>query len=164
MFISSDTNIWIDFFEIDHPEHPFLLEHRYYISSAAFDDELIRSEKLRDVLHECGLLITEISDEEFILAQHFKNVYTKLSTYDAFALAIAKHRTWVLLTGDKPLRTAADHEDVECHGVIWVYDELRRQKRIDQNTFYAAIKALLKATLEGRCRLPITELLHRLEE
>ena len=47
MLISSDTNIWIDFFEINHPDHPFLLGHKYYLSSAAYDDELIPSDEKR---------------------------------------------------------------------------------------------------------------------
>ena len=45
MFISSDTNIWIDFFEINHPDHPFLLENKYYLSSAAYEDELLPTDE-----------------------------------------------------------------------------------------------------------------------
>ena len=90
MFISSDTNIWIDFDEINHTEHPFLLGHEYYISSASFEDELIQSDELRAALLAHGLRLTELTDEEFALASRYRTVYRKLSLYDTFALSIAK--------------------------------------------------------------------------
>ena len=163
LFISSDTNIWIDFFEIRHVEHPFLLGHQYYLSSIAFDDELIKSEELRETLLRFGLRLADVSDKEFIMAQTFRSAYRKLSLYDSVALAIAKARSWTLLTGDNPLRKAAEREGVECHGVIWVYDELHQQGRISSDEYHEAMKLLLIAVQEGRCRLPIEELRRRLE-
>ena len=61
LFISSDTNIWIDFFEINRLDHPFLMEHQYYLSSAAFEDELILSAELREALLQIGLCLTRRS-------------------------------------------------------------------------------------------------------
>ena len=130
MYISSNTNIWIDFNEINHLEHPFLLRYEYYISSAALYDELIEPPQLREKLLELGLRQTEITDEELALALEFQNIYKKLSVYDRIALAIAKTRSWILLTGDRPLRNAAKKEGVECHGAIWIYDELLRLKKL----------------------------------
>ncbi len=163
MFISSDTNIWIDFYEIRHPEHPFLMEHQYYLSTAAYEDELIKSEALRETLIRLGLRLTVVSEEEFTMAQTYQAAYRKLSLYDCLALAIAKARSWTLLTGDNPLRKAAGCEGVECHGVIWVYDELLHQNRISPADYHEAIQALLTAVQEGRCRLPVGELYSRLE-
>ncbi len=162
MFISSDTNIWIDFLEIGHPEHPFLLKYEYYLSTAAYDDELIRPEGLREMLSRCGLRLTGISEAEFELAALYREKYGRISLYDAIALAIAKTRAWILLTGDKPLRIAAERERVDCHGVIWIYDELRRQNKISASAFSEAIRALKMAVEEGKCRLPLHELDRRL--
>ena len=163
LFISSDTNIWIDFYEIRHPEHPFLLAHQFYLSSAAFEDELLKSEELREILLRLGLNLANISEEEFVLAQTFQMNYRKLSLYDCLALAIAKLRSWTLLTGDNPLRRAAEHENVECHGVIWIYDELLLQGKISIADYHDAIQELLTAVQEGRCRLPVDELYKRLD-
>lgn len=163
LFISSDTNIWIDFFEINHLDHPFLIEHQYYLSSAAFEDELIQSAELREALLQNGLCLTELTDEEFDLAQGFRSTYRRLSSYDAFALAIAKARSWTLLTGDNPLRRAAEREGVECHGIIWIYDELLDQRRIAVEDYCEAMQLLLTAVQENRCRLPVEELVKRLK-
>ena len=62
MYISSDTNIWIDFYEIRHVDHPFLLEHEFYLSAAAYEDELIKSDELREELLEHGLRVADITD------------------------------------------------------------------------------------------------------
>ena len=163
MFISSDTNIWIDFFEIGHVDHPFLLDNKYYLSSAAYEDELVKSDELREQLLENGLRLAEITNEEFAMAQSYRTSYRKLSLYDTFALAIAKTRSWVLLTGDKPLRNAAESEGVENHGVIWIYDELLRQEKMDKERYHEAMQALLIAVLEGKCRLPVQELIQRMK-
>jgi len=163
MYISSDTNIWIDFFEIKHVNHPFLLEHEFYLSAVAYEDELLKSEELRKELLAFGLRLADITDEEFVMAESYRTAYRKLSLYDAFALAIAKARSWTLLTGDKPLRTAAEREGIECHGVIWVYDELLRHGKISLDDFREAMQQLLAAVQEGQCRLPLNELIHRME-
>ena len=65
MFISSDTNIWIDFFEINHLDHPFRLGHEYYISERAYKDEMLKSEEMRVELIHQGLKLTDIIGEEF---------------------------------------------------------------------------------------------------
>ena len=163
MFISSDTNIWIDFFEINHPDHPFLLNHKYYLSSAAYDDELIPADERRAVLEDYGLLVTDLTDEEMEQANEFAAKYKRLSRYDTFALSIAKRRSWVLLTGDRPLRNAALNENVECHGLLWIYDELYRLERISCARSIEALQALLISVQEGRSRLPIDELMKRLK-
>lgn len=163
MYISSDTNIWIDFYEINHVDHPFLLEHEFYLSAAAYEDELLKSEELRESLLAFGLRLADITDEEFAIAESYRRTYRKLSLYDAFALAIAKARSWTLLTGDQPLRAAAEHEGIECHGVIWVYDELFHHGKISSDDFREAMQLLLAAVQEGRCRLPVNELIRRIE-
>ena len=161
--VSSDTNIWIDCYEIQHIEHPFLLENEFYLSTAAYDDELLKSEMLRGALLRYGLRLTDITDDEFTMAESYRRTYRKLSLYDSFALAIAKARSWTLLTGDHPLRTAAEREGIECHGVIWVYDELLRYGRINTDDFRDAMRLLLMAVQEGRCRLPVNELIRRID-
>lgn len=160
--ISSDTNIWIDFYTIHCLEHPFLLEHEYYISSAAFRDELVAPKQLAEELKVYGLMQTDINNEELLLALKYRNKYKGLSIYDSFALAVAKSREWILLSGDMPLRKAAKLEDVECHGVIWVYDELLRLEKITSAEYNLAMEALITAVNVGKCRLPIPELKRRL--
>lgn len=162
MFISSDTNVWIDFYEIGHLELPFRLDYQFYISHDTFREEFLKSEEMKDDLLKYGLLLADVTDEEFAEATVYQSRYPVLSLYDGFALAIAKVRGWILLTGDKPLRKAAAKEGVECHGTIWVYDQLRNQNKMTEAEYNLIIESLIKAVKNGQCRLPINELQNRI--
>ena len=107
--------------------------------------------------------MTDLTDEEMEQANEYATKYKRLSRYDTFALSIAKRRSWVLLTGDRPLRNAALNENVECHGLLWIYDELYRLERISCAGYIEALQALLISVQEGRSRLPIDELMKRLK-
>ena len=101
MFISSDTNIWFDFESIGHLEHPFLLNHSYYISDFTYDEEI------KKIVTIGYLQLTSVNNEELALVNKLTIKYQNLSFYDLVALAIAIKRKWVLLTGDGLLRKAA---------------------------------------------------------
>jgi predicted nucleic acid-binding protein len=47
-----------------------------------------------------------------------------------FALVLAATEKCPLLTGDKALKAAADAENVEVHGTLWLITEMVRQGRI----------------------------------
>ena len=96
------------------------------------------------------------------MALDYQRKYRALSLYDVIALAIAKSRRWVLLSGDRKLRQAAEKENVDCHGVIWVYDELLDQGKITLEERAIAMQDLIDAVQTGRCRLPLDELKKRL--
>lgn len=161
MYISSDTNVWIDFYEIGHIDHPFRLNFEYFISRDTFRDEFIKSESMRMSLLSLGLQLAEATEDEFTCAITFQNRYVELSLYDAFALSIAKARGWTLLTGDMPLRKAAIKEGVEVHGTIWVYDQLKAQGKVTEDEYENVINELIEAVRIGKCRLPIAELIKR---
>lgn len=139
------------------------MEYQYSISRSTFDDEIVKSDEMRSRLLELGLSLIDITDDEYNDSLLYMERYPKLSVYDALALSIAKRRAWVLLTGDKPLRKAAEQEQVECHGTLWVYDQLKEQGKMKPTEIRAAIVDLIKAVETGRCRFPMAELQKRLE-
>lgn len=101
-YISSDTSVWIDFSAIDRIELPFRLPYTYIMNSDAINDELLSPVHLRGELLRCGLISVELTLEEFDLAEEFGPRYPNLSIYDRIALAIAKVRKIILLTGKLP--------------------------------------------------------------
>ena len=80
-YISSDTNVWIDFVTIQKTEIPFRLPYTYIMSKDAVQG-------LGQELISYGLVPVSITIDEFFLADQYGNVYTKLSIYDRIALAI----------------------------------------------------------------------------
>lgn len=161
-YISSDTNVWIDFFVIGRIELPFRLPYTYVMNSEALENELLSPVGLSDELLRCGLVSVELTIEEFQLAAYFGPRYPQLSIFDRIALAIAKSRKMVLLTGDNALRKAAKREDVTVLGTIGILDQLLDGDYISENDYLNCLLELQKHNgLE--VRLPKSEITLRLQ-
>lgn len=166
-YISSDTNVWIDFMAIDKVELPFLLPCTYIMSDDAVNDELLSPEGFKDALLQNGLkpveYTVEYTIEEFTLADSYGSRYPKLSIYDRLALSIAKVREIILLTGDRPLRRAAAAEGVRVVGSIGLLDRLRDESYISNNQYLECLQ-LWQQQNGGQVRLPQTALEERIEQ
>ena len=152
-YISSDTNVWLDFAMINKLEIPFKLPYTYIMNEDAIADELLSPKELRENLVELGLRAVELSEEEFYLAEEYNAKYTKPSLYDCVALAIAKVRGITLMTGDGPLRKAAEQENVSVIGTIGVLDQLYEGQYIEKEEYVDCLKKLLKNNGQ-KIRLP----------
>lgn len=161
-YISSDTNVWIDFSVIDRIELPFRLPYTYIMNRDAIDDELLSPTGLRDELLKCGLVPVNITIEEFFMAQEFGKCYRRLSRYDRIALAISKSRRIILLTGDKALRLAAKSERVSVLGTIGILDQLLDGAFISKREYQYCLRELENHN-GGRLRLPENEISSRLQ-
>lgn len=68
-YISSDTNVWLDFVEIKKLNLPFQLPYIYLMNDETVEDELLSPAGLSDKLLQMGLQKTELTEEEFYLAE-----------------------------------------------------------------------------------------------
>lgn len=161
-YISSDTNVWLDFAVINKLEIPFRLPYTYIMNEDAIADELLSPKELRENLVELGLRAVELSEEEFYLAEEYNAKYTKPSLYDCVALAIAKVRGITLMTGDGPLRKAAEQENVSVIGTIGVLDQLYEGQYIEKEEYVDCLKKLLKNNGQ-KISLPEKELQKRVD-
>lgn len=134
-YISSDTNVWIDFLEIERLNLSFRLPYVYLMNDETVDDELLSPPGLSGELLQLGLQKTELTEDEFFLAEEFTLKYAKPSVYDCIALAIAKIRGLTLLTGDGPLRKAAVAEGVTVMETIGILDQLHSGKHIEDEEY-----------------------------
>ena len=132
-YISSDTNVWIDFYKISRTQLPFRMNCKYIMFHEAIEKELLYPEDLKSQLIDGGLLGVEITTEELFYADELSGKYRRLSVYDRIALAIAKKRKIILLTGDNALRKAAISEKVKVIGTIGLLDRLLNEKCIDNS-------------------------------
>lgn len=161
-FISSDTNVWIDFFIIGRIELPFCLPYTYIMNTDAIDDEFLSPTGLRHELIRCGLVGVELTIEEFSLAEEYGTRYPRLSIYDRIALAIAKERKIILLTGDGALRKAAKSENVNMLGTIGILDQLLGGNYIAEHEYEFCLLELQKHNGQ-EVRLPKSEINLRLQ-
>ena len=160
-YISSDTNVWIDFYTINRIDLPFRLSYTYIMSKDAVEDEILSPPGLGAELISKGLVPVEITIEEFRLAQQYGEDYLRLSIYDRIALAIAKKRRITLLTGDGALRKAAMRECVSVMGTLGILDQLWQKEKIDAREMRFCLEQL-KANNGGVVRLPANEIEKRL--
>ena len=160
-YISSDTNVWLDFEIINKLEIPFKLPYTYLMNNDAIEDELLSPPGLGEKLISFGLVATELTEEEFFLAEEYMGRFTKPSIYDCVALAIAKCRNIILLTGDGPLRKAAQFEGVTVMGTIGVLDKLYDGAYIESVEYLECLEKL-KVYNGGKIRLPKKELEKRI--
>jgi len=161
-FISSDTNVWIDFSIIGRIELPFCLPYIYIMNNDAIDDEFLSPIGLRHELMQCGLVGVELTIEEFSLAEEYGTRYPRLSIYDRIALAIAKERKIILLTGDGALRKAVKSENVNRLGTLGILDQLLGGNYIAEHEYEFCLLELQKHNGQ-KVRLPKSEINLRLQ-
>jgi predicted nucleic acid-binding protein len=162
-YISSDTNVWIDFFVINRISLPFRLPYTYIMSKDAVNDELLSPDEFREILMKAGLRPVEYTIEEFEFAEQFGSQYPKLSIYDRIALAIAKVRKITLLTGDAALRKAAIKEGVTLMGTLGIIDQLFDMELINNEEYCYCLQELKKNN-GCQVRLPKAEIESRLQK
>lgn len=161
-YISSDTNVWLDFAIIDRLEIPFKLPYTYIMNEDAIENELLSPKEIGERLIGLGLQAVELTEEEFYLAEEYNAKYLKPSLYDCVALAIAKSRGITLMTGDGPLRKAAEKENVAVIGTIGMLDQLLEGNYIEKNEYIECMKELQKYN-GSKVRLPENELRKRID-
>jgi hypothetical protein len=118
MILVSDTSVLIDLDRSGLLEAVFVLPHAFAVPDVLYDREL--QGEWGEQLRRLGLRVEEVSEAGVGNALGYRRQRASLSVPDSFALALAKERAWLLLTGDNALRELAASENVECHGVLWL--------------------------------------------
>ena len=127
--VVNDTNIFIDLLNVD------LLDEFFSIPWEVHTTRFVMLELLREgqqakvttYLESGKLHIPNLDAKEVTeigrLFQQFEN-QTNLSFTDCSVWYYAKVNNYVLLTGDRKLRTAAAFDGIEVHGILHVFDRL----------------------------------------
>lgn len=154
----SDTSVLIDLERASLLEEMFLLPFEFSVPDLLFTREL--AGELGDRLVQLGLRIEELTAVELRRATAVNRQNNRLSVPDTFAFAIAESRGWGLLTGDGTLRELAVAEQIEMHGVLWLFDQLADGNHVPFDRLHGGLSDLFA---HPRCRLPPNEVRHRLE-
>ncbi len=155
----SDTSILVDL------ERGALLEAAFQLEMEFAVPDLLYEEELRDFNGEelCGhgLLIRELDGNGVERAFAYRERQPLLSLADAFALSLAKDQDTTLLTGDAALRSLAEDETVDCHGLLWLLDRIfETNGNVAPEQLVSGLTAIFD---HPRWRLPRAEVLRRLK-
>ena len=127
--VVNDTNVFIDLYEVG------LLEEFFSLPWEVHTTDFVMLELQREGQHETvatykadrRLVVPVFEAEELLeiatMYQEYMN-RTNLSLTDCSVWYYAKTNNYILLTGDRKLRTASVFDGVEVHGVIYIFDTL----------------------------------------
>ena len=164
-----DTSVLIDLDRGTLIKTTFHLPFNFTVPDALYERELRAHGGANFV--RMGLLIQELDGDGVSLALGYLRKRRQLSLPDGLALALAKINAWTLLTGDRILRQRVDaanrrsnfelakEEEVQCHGVLWLLDQMSDHRVIGREHLCAGLG---KIAAHPRCRLPRTEIRKRL--
>lgn len=158
MILVSDTSVLIDLDRGGLLEAVFALPDEFAVPDVLYDREM--NDEWGERLRQLGLRVEEVSEVAVGNAVRYRQQRASLSVPDSFALALAKERAWLLLTGDSALRELSAGENVECHGVLWLWDKLEECGIPGLRLLH---EGLSKIAAHPRCRLPARQVTIRLE-
>lgn len=153
----SDTSVLIDLDRGALLTASFRLPCRFAVPDLLYRQELQswNGEKLVKL----GLSVEVLDGNGVSRALAYRQQVPALSLPDCFALALAQTRSWILLSGDNALRRLTVIEGVECHGVLWLLDEIRATAAASIRELHDGLTAM---AAHPRCRLPRREIRRRL--
>lgn len=121
LLLISDANVLIDLEEGGLTVELFRLPYALTVPDILFIEEL---ELHHGHLVDHGLQLRELTSDSMRYAQQLVRRYGGPSVNDCLALALAKQEACPLVTGDKRLRKAADQEQVEKRGTVWLLEQM----------------------------------------
>ena len=152
----TDTNVWIDLRVGNLLDNVFGLDARWMIPDLV-GRELGTDRK--ELLVEWGLEVRSLTGDEVEAVIRLNDTYSAPFRTDMATLVVARAEDGILVTGDGPLREAANEEDIEVHGTLWVADAL-----VDTETVEPAESArALQLMVEADRRLPEQEVAPRIK-
>lgn len=152
-----DTSVLIDLDRGSLVESAFRLPLEFTVPDLLYEREL-RQHSGADFVR-LGLRIEELDGDGVSLALSCLRRRRSLSLQDSFAFALAKTNAWTLLSGDRELRELAEEEEVLCHGVLWLLDQMFEHRVIELDDLRAGLGRI---AAHPRCGLPKSEIRKRL--
>src|SRR5260370_34641182 len=155
--VVSDSSCLIDLRKVSLLDALLRLPCEFLIPNTLFEDELLKFTSVqKKALVRGGLQVIDLPGERVLRAQAVMRQAPRLSVHDGFAFALAEsHPGCILLTGDSGLRILATQHAMEVHGVLWVIDEIYRNRLTSAATLLAALRAF---SADPTVRLPRRDL------
>ena len=139
--IVNDSSALIDLKKGELLEVFLELPFDFIISDEMLSDELLSFTKKETALMRKKMKVATLSSQEEVIVISLQRETPALTLYDCAALVISKREAGcILLTGDKRLREKAVRAGVECHGVLWIVEELTKAKLGTRKTLLKALE------------------------
>ena len=156
----SDSSILIEFSKRELLDRMFQLESEFAVPDLLFHEELIDlgAYSRRDLLGH-GLRVESLDPEGLEVAIAYQSERPALSLVDSFALALASHQGWNLLTEDRTMRSVADSKGIANMDALWVIDNMIEAGILSARQVVAVLEAMRD---DPRCPVPKPDLAVRI--
>ncbi|PSQ95228.1 MAG: hypothetical protein BRD55_11985 [Bacteroidetes bacterium SW_9_63_38] len=105
------------------------------------DDEILTVRRV--LLVELGLDVRTLSGDELNRIPPLNRRHPRPSPTDPAILVVANADDEIAVTGDGPLRSAANEEGLTVHGVLWLLDQLVERDVVPPDRAAAALNAMM---------------------
>lgn len=148
----ADTSVLIDLERADLLKQAFSGTLQFAVPDVLYQRELVNN--IGPGLVKLGMQVLELDPAATETAQSTHQNNPAISVSDAFALTLAVARDWPLLAGDGALRSLAGRSKMECHGILWLMDQMLALDMAAKSELHAGLKTLSE---HRRCRLPVKD-------
>ena len=156
----SDSSVLIEFAKRELLDKMFDLPFEFAVPDLLFDQELIDlGQYSRQDLLDFGLRVEALNSEGVMTAIAYQSRRRALSLVDCFALALAHHQGYTLLTEDRRMRSFALEEGIQHHDFLWIIDQMHHTAILTKSQVVTALEAMLA---DPRSSVPKQELARRL--
>lgn len=160
--VVSDTNIFIDLISVNLLDSFFSLPWEIHTTDMVIH-ELANPEQYKAItaFHKKGCLIVKIlEDKELaqIFCMKLERSSSNASIVDCSVWKLAKDLECALLTGDNKLRKVVQNDNIEVHGILYLFDKMLEHKIMDNETAIDKLQSLFSIN----SRLPKEEIVKRI--
>ena len=156
----SDSSILIELSKRELLGRMFELRFQFAVPDLLFREELIDLGRYdRQGLVRLGLRVEALEAAGVATAIGYQSRRRALSLVDCFALALARHRGYTLLTEDRRMRACANDESIPHRDVLWLIDRMHDAATLTTPQVVAALESMLA---DPRCPVPKLELSRRI--
>jgi rRNA-processing protein FCF1 len=149
-----DANIIIDLIKIDLWQLALQLDLEIYTTDfvvGELDEDQVAI--IQPYIDEGQFKVRTFDADEVMEIFGLNERIPALSAVDCSVLQAAQADGAMVLTGDKRLRNEVSNNQVEVHGILWIFDELLRVEILD----FSQASAKLKMLMNLNARLPKKE-------
>lgn len=154
-----DANILIDIVKLDLAEALFSLDLSMRTTDAVWA-ELTRGQKslLQPFVDGNLLAIDSFTAEEVSQIVSYAQKHRALSFEDCSLIVVGRRHNALVITGDRKLRTVIESEQLEVHGILWLFDKMVDETVISKTLASGKLQEL--KAMNGR--LPVDEIEERI--
>ncbi len=120
----TDACIFIDLHKLNLTSHFFKLKLEIHTTSSVLFELYSEQKRVLDVYQSVNkLVVHNLGDEDYSLIRE-SNFPNSLSIADQTVLFIANALHAMVVSSDNVVRKHAKNKNIECHGMLWVFDQL----------------------------------------